>query len=499
MFDLNELKTYKEGNRLEVKKALGRDGQGELPRSVWETVSAFANTAGGVIVLGVSERKEDGSFVVHGIPRAGKVLDDFWNAALSEDKLSARFMRDSDATVETVDGKDIVVIRVPWVDRYTRPVYIDNNLFGGTFRRTHTGDHQCKREEVLSMLRDSDTSSQDSKVIERARMEDLDWGTVERYRNLFRQTRDGSEWNSYDDDAFLRALGASGVGDDGKVHPTGAGLLMFGKDRWITDEFPHYFLDYRQEAGAIERWADRFTSQPGDWSGNVYDFYYRVYNKLKAALKVPFALDADMLRVDDTPAHKALREAIANCLTNANYYDRRGIVCVWGDDAITIANPGDFRMPIEEARKPGSSDPRNETMLKIFSFVNIGERAGSGMGTIEGGWTAAGYPAPSYDVAYGPDRTTLTLPLVSADSTGGRTGKAAGRQLNANEQAAFNLAVETGRVTTRGAAEATGLSRQAASALLKRLADRGLLTWHGKSPKDPRQYYTASTDKQGLQ
>ena len=60
MFDLNELKSYKEGNRLEVKKALGRDGQGELPRSVWETVSAFANTAGGVIVLGVTERKEDG-------------------------------------------------------------------------------------------------------------------------------------------------------------------------------------------------------------------------------------------------------------------------------------------------------------------------------------------------------------------------------------------------------------------------------------------------------
>lgn len=60
-----------------------------------------------------------------------------------------------------------------------------------------------------------------------------------------------------------------------------------------------------------------------------------------------------------------------------------------------IANSGDFRMPIEEARKSGSSDPRNATMLKILSFVNIGERAGSGMGTIEGGWTAAGYLAPT--------------------------------------------------------------------------------------------------------
>ena len=187
MLDLYELRTYREGNRLEAKRALGRDGQGELPASLWETLSAFANTAGGVIVLGVTERG-DGSFEVHGIPKAGKVLDDFWNAALSAKKVSARFLNDSDATVETVDGKDVVVIRVPWVDRHVRPVYIDDNIFGGTFRRTHTGDHRCTREEVLSMLRDSDTSSQDSKVVERARMEDLDYGTVERYRNLFRRS-----------------------------------------------------------------------------------------------------------------------------------------------------------------------------------------------------------------------------------------------------------------------------------------------------------------------
>ena len=91
-------------------------------------------------------------------------------------------------------------------------------------------------------------------------------------------------------------------------------------------------------------------------------------------------------------------------------------------------------MPIEEARKPGSSDLRNETMLKIFSFVNIGERAGSGMGTIENGWTAAGYPAPSYEVAYGPDRTTLTLPLVSADSTGeGQSKTIEGRRRRAKK------------------------------------------------------------------
>lgn len=326
MFDLNELKTYREGNRLEAKKALGRDGQGELPRSVWETVSAFANTAGGVIVLGVSERK-DGSFVVHGIPKVGKVLDDFWNAALSEDKLSARFVKDADATVGTVGGKGIVVIRVPWVDRYTRPVYIDNSIFGGTFRRTHTGDHLCGREEVLSMLRDSDTSSQDAAVAENVQLDHISRETVERYRRRFNERNEGHVWGRVDDTTFLTNIGALRADESSELRPTRAGLLMFGEDRWITYKFPHYFLDYRQEAGAVERWEDRFTSQPGDWTGNVYDFYFRVYNKLKAALKVPFRLDG-VDRVDDTPAHEALREAIVNALTNANWFDRRGVVCV---------------------------------------------------------------------------------------------------------------------------------------------------------------------------
>jgi len=480
--DLSEFGQFKEGNRLEMKAARGRDGSGALPRSIWETLSAFANTSGGVIVLGAVEL-EDGTFDVVGITKADKVLDDFWNAALSEDKVSARFMKDGDAAVETVDGKDIVVIRVPWADRHIRPVYINNDLFGGTFRRAHTGDHQCSREEVLSMLRDSDTSSQDSKVIEKARMEDLDYGTVERYRNIYRAERGGSEWNSYDDVEFLKALGAADEGEDGEVHPTGAGLLMFGKDRWITKEFPHYFLDYRQEAGAVERWADRFTSQPGDWSGNVYDFYGKVYNKLKAALKVPFSLDGNMRRVDDTPAHKALREAIANCLTNANYYERRGIVCVWRDDAIAIENPGDFRMPIDEAMKPGNSDPRNETMLKIFSFVNVGERAGSGMGTIVNGWRAGGYPEPTYEVEYGPDRTKLTLPLVETENVG------AGR-LSDNEKVAVELAGANGRVATRELAEALGKSERTAGNVLKGLAEKGELEWHGNSKSDPSQYYT---------
>ena len=148
-------------------------------------------------------------------------------------------------------------------------------------------------------------------------------------------------------------------------------------------------------------------------------------------------------------------------------------------------------------------------------MVEIGERAGSGMDTIFEGWSWAGYKEPSYDVVYGPDRTTLTLPLVSADSTcsnrqqsaaigrnslkGPETDSMATPPLSANELMVLRLVESEGTITTRVASRATELNRQAASALLKRLTERGLLVWCGKSRNDPRQRYIAPTDKQACQ
>ena len=70
-------------------------------------------------------------------------------------------------------------------------------------------------------------------------------------------------------------------------------------------------------------------------------------------------------RVDDTPVHKAIREALANCLVNADYYGRGGVVIVKKRGEITLTNPGSFRIGIDEA-KSGFSDPRNGAMLKFL-------------------------------------------------------------------------------------------------------------------------------------
>lgn len=52
--------------------------------------------------------------------------------------------------------------------------------------------------------------------------------------------------------------------------------------------FPDYFLDYREVLDPSIRWTDRLQSSSGEWSGNICDFYFRVYNKIIKDVKVPF-------------------------------------------------------------------------------------------------------------------------------------------------------------------------------------------------------------------
>ncbi len=480
--DLSELEQWRESNRLEVKAA-----QGGLPRDVWSSVSAFANTDGGLIVLGVKENMNTRELRVFGVPNAQKMLEDFINAANSADKLSYPILTDEHLRIEDIGGREVIVIEVPRVDRHHRPVYVGRDPFVGTYRRKFTGDYLCKREEVTAMLRDASVESLDLKVSEHSGIEDLNYETVRAYRSLYNEShRDGIVRNM-DDGDFLCQIGAAKRERDGSISLTCAGLLMFGQEWRIVYDFPNFFLDYRQEMGGNRRWEDRFTSQELEWSGNVFDFYERAYTKLKRALKVPFQLDG-IRRVDETSAHEALREAIVNALTNADYHSSRAVVFRWTDEGIELKNPGSFRVGVEQAYQGGTSDARNKTMLKMFTLIQVGERAGSGVPNMVDQWMSRGYNRPVLTEELDPEVSTVFLPLEAeeietSNGSGGESG------FSENERTAIALAQENGRVTTRKLAETAGISKQTASALLKRLEARGTLRWHGNNKHDPSQYY----------
>lgn len=107
--------------------------------------------------------------------------------------------------------------------------------------------------------------------------------------------------------------------------------------------------------------------------------------------------------------HKALREAIANCLINADYYGRQGIVIIHKKDEISISNPGGFRIELEAAKAGGVSDPRNATLMKFFNLIGISERAGSGIQNIYYVWNKHGLSEPELYETPEPERVTMRL------------------------------------------------------------------------------------------
>lgn len=131
---------------------------------------------------------------------------------------------------------------------------------------------------------------------------------------------------------------------------------------------------------------------------------------------MPFKMEGSD-RVDDTSVHQTLREALANCLVNADYYGRQGLVIVKKRDAITMSNPGGFRIEIDAAKSGGVSDLRNGAMLKMFNLIDIGERAGSGIPNIFRVWREQGWKEPIITEASGPDRIILSLSLLKAESS----------------------------------------------------------------------------------
>lgn len=276
-FDLSQFDEYREDNRREVKKA-----NGGLPISLWDTYSAFANCYGGIIILGVKEEK-DGSWKTTGLQNASKLQKDFWDTINNSKKVNINLLSEDDVELyEVGDNKDIImVIYVPMAKREQKPVYINNDIFNGTFRRNYEGDYHCTRLQVKTMLRDQTERTMDMEVLDKVPMEDLNYDTIHGYRNSHRSLKEGHPFERLSDHEYLRSIGAAAISEeDGKLHPTAAGMLMFGDEYNIVRHFPEYFLDYREDLDPATRWSDRLQSSSGEWSGNVCDFYFRVYNKI---------------------------------------------------------------------------------------------------------------------------------------------------------------------------------------------------------------------------
>lgn len=382
----------KESSDIECKRA-----KSAAPKDMWSTYSAFANTYGGTIFLGITEN-DDGSFEVTGVNDADKIKKDIFNNLSNPQCVSVNlFEGDPEKYVQELNanGKTIIRVTVPRANRKQKPVFIKNNPKTGTYMRGHEGDNHVSDAALQHMFAEKGTEPRDSLVLANFGMDDLDLSTLKKYRQHFQARSPEHRFNDLDDRNFLIRIGAwkrdRNTNEEGL---TLAGLLMFGQDIAIKDYISHYHLDYieRENASRSSRYVDRVTLD-GSWSGNLYDFYLIVYKKLTTDLKVPFKLESDQ-RSDFTPVHEAIREALVNTLAHADFSSPKPIIVVKRPDMFGFLNPGLMRIPPEQAMIGGDSDCRNAAIHDIFRMVGLSERLGSGVNQIFSNWSTQHWQKP---------------------------------------------------------------------------------------------------------
>lgn len=475
-----ELLDLRENYQFEVKSAQGRNGNGEVPKDVWESYSAMANSEGGMILLGAKELK-DGSLEFLGIKEIEKVQKDFWTTVNNAEKVKLNVLSPTDILVLVCEEKTLLLIKVPMASRKQKPVYIGSNPLTGTYLRYHDSDIKAKDEIVRHMLADAVNDSNDTAILNGYGMDDIDMDSLNAYRNLYKSAKGSHPWATLEDKEFLIQLG--GYATDRVTKEEGltiAGLLMFGKLRSILDGVPNYLVDYQEQTyNAEDRWIDRVTTD-GNWSGNLFGFTQKVYRKLTADLKVPFKLKDSFQRVDETHIHEAVREALVNTLIHANYQGRLGILIIKHPQGFSFRNPGLLRISKEDLFKGGKSDCRNKVLQKMFQYIGMGEQAGSGYPKILRAWMEQHWQYPNVEEDRLYETTTLFMPMISLfpeDIQNALSEKYqdAYNGLDQNSRLALILAYVEDEVSNGRLSAIAALHPADATKILRKLVEKGLL------------------------
>lgn len=475
---------FSEGVDVEYKAA-----RGGLPGDLWETYSAFANSEGGTLWLGITQR--DGKLDIHGVNDADKLRSDFWNLVNNRGKISVNLLREADVTVEMKDDRKVIRIRVPRADRRQRPVYVGTHPFAGTYRRNFEGDYLCTEAEVRRMFADQSEDSADARLLEHFGLEDLHADSLRQFRQLFSIAKPNVTWAAEDDKTLLMKLG--GWRRDratGKEGLTLAGLLMFGKIDAIRDHaaLPGFNLDYRERfsPGTEVRWTDRLSSD-GTWEANLFQFYRQVMQKLSVGpgIQTPFRRDEEGTRRYSTPVHEALQEALVNSLIHGDFSGQGGVVIDRHLDKVVFSNPGVLLVSREQLHRGAVSECRNKSLQLMFQMLGAGDKAGSGIDKIRSAWSAQHWQSPVLAETHRPDRVVLTLPMVStlpADiltRLETRFGRDAFAALGPDELQTLVTAEVEGSVTNRHLQEMLTLHRVDITDMLGDLVERGFLATTG--------------------
>ena len=366
--NLPDLLNSPEGKTLEFK----RDASSLKP--ILKTLVAFANTAGGTLVIG---REDNGSVV-----GVGNVLQEEERLANAiADGIRPAMTPEID--ICSHDGKSLLLVHVP---HWRGPFYVKaEGAEDGVYVRLGSTNRRAGPELLAELQRALSGLSFDQMPCPDVSADDLDAGKVGRF---FSQLgRDVSQ-------EHLETLGVL-VPQGGRLVPSHGGLILFGSDAARRRLFPEAEMRCARFRGTDKvEFIDRL-----DLEGTVLEALDEAPKFIRRNTRL--AAKIETMRRQDIPEYPvlALREVLVNAVAHADYSltGMRLRVAIYAD-RLEVENPGmlPFGMTLDDF-KAGVSRLRNRVIARVLRELGLVEEWGTGYLRITEACREGGYPAPEWE------------------------------------------------------------------------------------------------------
>lgn len=456
-YQLVEKLTDIEWEDFEVKLA-----KGGVPKSSWESVSAFSNTNGGWLIFGINEQKNN--YEIVGVDNPSKLEHEFLNT-LNNEKFNIKIR--AKAHKYKFDDKIILAFYIPLSKQ--KPIYF--NSLANTFIRTGSADRRASKEEIDTMYRDQSFGTKTSEIIEDSNIDDLSAASLQQYKEYLQIVNPTSHYNKLSIEEFLHKVS---VLIDGKL--TYAGLLFFGK----RERIERYFVDFRIDlleipgtsiSDAKVRYTYRLPEQE-----NLWDYFFILFERVTMRIDKPFKLDSMGFAKEDYPYIDALREALVNMLMHADYFSPIKSRIRIFSDKIEFFNAGGYPKPIEYFLHSDASMPRNPILAKLFRAIKLAENAGYGFDKMIEGWKTYTNIPIIFQTEL--DTSTTVFDLHVKTEQGGINGGIHGG-INGGIQELYNFVRENEGLSAIDISDKLDIPLRTIQRWLKKLKDEEKISYEG--------------------
>jgi ATP-dependent DNA helicase RecG len=378
----------------EQKDAEAKKARRSIPEHLYQALSGFANhPGGGVVILGLDEAQ---GFATTGVEDPQLIQDHL--TAMAGNMVPALRL---DVTVHELNGSMIVSAIVPEVSANDKPCYYSpQGLYRGSYLRVGNSNRHLSEYEVHQYLDNRKQPCDDGMPVLEAGLEDLDQRAAAGYISSLQALHPNAPWVSGPLSEVLVHTGSAKV-MRGQLHPTLAGLLMFGDSPQRF--FPQLRLTFLQFFGQSESelppTGERFLDNRS-FEGRLPEIAQGAVTYILTRIRQAGLIQGLLRR--DIPEYPevAIREAVVNALAHRDYGNSaRGtqVQVRLFVDRLEIQSPGGLYGAVTVENIDTEQSNRNAVLMRLLEDVRVSENRGTGIQAMISSLREAQLSLPKFD------------------------------------------------------------------------------------------------------